>query len=82
MVADDLDGVLVRANGAVAAQTPEFALDGALCGGVRDFLLLGRERPVTSSTMPMVNWRFGSAFVISSYTANTLAGGVSLEPRP
>ena len=29
VVADDLDGVLVGANGAVAAQTPELALDGA-----------------------------------------------------
>ena len=30
VVADDLDGVLVRADGAVAAKTPELALDGAL----------------------------------------------------
>ena len=29
MVADDLDGVLVGANGTVAAETPELALDGA-----------------------------------------------------
>ena len=29
MVADDLDGVLVRTNRAVAAKTPELALDGA-----------------------------------------------------
>ena len=34
MVADDLDGVLVGAHGAVAAQTPELALDGAFRGGV------------------------------------------------
>ena len=33
MVADDLDGVLVRADGTVAAQTPELALLGAgSCG--------------------------------------------------
>ena len=29
VVADDFDGVLVGADGAVAAQTPELALDGA-----------------------------------------------------
>ena len=33
VVADDLDGVLVSADGAVAAETPELALDGALCSG-------------------------------------------------
>ena len=31
VVADDLDAVLVRANRTVAAETPELALDGALC---------------------------------------------------
>ena len=41
-----------------------------------------RERFVTSSTMPIVNWRLGSALVSSSYTAKTEAGGVSFEPRP
>ena len=41
-----------------------------------------RLRWVTSSTMPMVNWRFISSFFSSSYTANTEAGGVSLLPRP
>ena len=40
MVADDLNGVLVRADGAVAAQTPELALDGAFRGGVRAVLVL------------------------------------------
>ena len=53
MVADDLNGVFVRANGTVAAQTPEFALDGAFGSGVRRGLLFGRERCVTSSLMPM-----------------------------
>ena len=33
VVADDLDGVLVSADGAVTAETPELALDGAFCGG-------------------------------------------------
>ena len=42
----------------------------------------GRDRLVTSSTMPMVNWRFISSFFSSLYTANTEAGGVSLLPRP
>ncbi len=41
-----------------------------------------RDRWVTSSTMPMVNSRLGWALLSSSKTANTLAGGVSLEPRP
>ena len=34
VIADDLDGVLVSADGAVAAQTPELALDGAGSCGV------------------------------------------------
>ena len=34
MVADDLDGVLVRTDSAVAAETPELALDGAFCRSV------------------------------------------------
>ena len=41
MVADDLDGVLVRADGTVAAETPELALDGAFRRGVRAVLVLG-----------------------------------------
>ena len=40
VVADDLDGVLVRADCAVAAETPELALDGAGSCGVGSFLLL------------------------------------------
>ena len=43
MVADDLDGVLVRANGTVAAETPELALGGAFCCGVRSRLLFQRQ---------------------------------------
>ena len=40
VVADDLDGVLVGAHGAVAAQAPELDLDGALGRGVGGGLLL------------------------------------------
>ena len=43
VVADDLDGVLVGADGAVAAQTPELALDGAFRGGVGGDLLVQRQ---------------------------------------
>ncbi len=42
VVADDLDGVLVGANGAVAAQAPELALDGAGGRGVGRILGLGQ----------------------------------------
>ena len=42
VVADDLDGVLVGAHGAVAAQTPELALDGAGSSGVGTVLILGQ----------------------------------------
>ena len=41
-----------------------------------------RESLVTSSTMPMVKRALGAALASSLYTANTLAGGVSLLPRP
>ena len=40
MVADDLDGVLVRADRAVATEAPELALDGAFRRSVRRGLLL------------------------------------------
>ena len=43
VVADNLDGVLVRTNSTVAAQAPELALDGAFCSGVRRFLLFQRQ---------------------------------------
>jgi hypothetical protein len=42
VVTDDLDGVLVRTDGTVAAETPELALDGALGCGVRAVLVLGQ----------------------------------------
>ena len=43
VVADDLDGVLVRTDGTVAAQTPELALDRALGCGIRSRLLFERK---------------------------------------
>ena len=43
VVTDDLDGVLVGANGTVTAQTPELACDGALGSGVGSGLLLQRQ---------------------------------------
>ena len=43
MVADDLGGVLVGANGTVAAQTPELALDGAGRSNAGSGLLLQRQ---------------------------------------
>jgi hypothetical protein len=81
MVPDDLYRVFVGADGSVAAQAPELAFDRSRRGGIgRNFLRQGK--PVTSSTIPMVNWRLGLSFVSSLYTANTLEGGVSFEPRP
>ena len=51
MVADDLDGVLVSTDSAVAAQTPELALDGAFCSGVGgDLLVQGQEGDVVDDT--------------------------------
>ncbi len=43
MVADDFDGVFVCTDGTVAAQAPEFALDGAFRSGIRRGLLVKRE---------------------------------------
>src|SRR5699024_5830294 len=45
-------------------------------------LTSGRLRLVTSSTMPRVKRALGSSLASSVYTAKTLDGGVSLEPRP
>ena len=42
MVADDLDGVLICTDGAVAAETPELALDGAFCCSVRAVAVFGK----------------------------------------
>ena len=45
-------------------------------------LTSGRDRFVTSSTIPSVKRAFGSSFASSVNTAKTLDGGVSFEPRP
>ena len=78
---DDLDRVLVRAHGAVSAQTPEYAAHGLggfdIEGGSKSRLVW-----VTSSMMPIVKWFFGVAFFSSSKTALTMAGVNSLEDSP
>ena len=43
MVADNLDGVFVCANGAVTAKTPELAFGSAFCRGVRGGLFFQRH---------------------------------------
>ena len=43
MVTDDLNGVFVRANGTVGAQTPEFAGGSAFCLGVGSFFPFQRQ---------------------------------------
>ena len=43
MVADDLDGILVGADGTVTAETPELALDGAFRCGIRRGLFFQRK---------------------------------------
>ena len=79
VVADDLDGVLVGAYGAVAAQTPEFDLDGAGSGGAGSGLLLqGQVGHVIVDADGEV--LLGASLASSSYTAKTEAGGVSLSP--
>ncbi len=42
----------------------------------------GRERCVTSSSIPTVKWFIGSGFFRFSYTAAICAGVTSLEERP
>jgi len=44
--------------------------------------LMGMERFVTSSTMPMVKWFFGRSLPSSSKMPLTMAGLNSLEERP
>ena len=55
VVADDLDGVLVRADGAVAAKTPRTCTRRCPPPQWEGAATSGAERLVTSSTMPMVN---------------------------
>ena len=83
VVADDLDGVLVRAHGAVAAEAPELVHSTVPAAAVLGLAgSSGSDRLVTSSTMPTVNSRAGASFSSSLYTANTEEGGVSFEARP
>ena len=42
----------------------------------------GRDSPVTSSSMPTTKWFLALAFFMLSYTAWTMFGRNSLEPRP
>ena len=49
---------------------------------VSTFVVSGRDRPVTSSTIPIVKLAFGSSAFRFSYTAKIDAGVVSFEPRP
>ena len=42
MVTNDLDGVLVCANGTVATKTPELALNSTLCGRIRSIRIHGQ----------------------------------------
>jgi hypothetical protein len=53
VITDDLDGVLVRADGTVCAKTPELAVDGSFRSCDERFSPTGRDRFVTSSTMSM-----------------------------
>ncbi len=82
LLADDLDGVLVGADGAVGAEAVEERR--------RDVLRLrsGTTGPtasevcVTSSTIPIVKWRRGVFLSSSSKTAFTIAGVNSFDERP
>ena len=82
MVADDFDGVLVAPTvpSPPRPQNLHSIVPGAAVFGQLESS--GRERPVTSSTMPSVNSRQGSSFSSSVNTAKTDAGGVSFEPSP
>ena len=81
VVADDLDGVLVGADGAVRAEAPELAADGVALGSMSKSSSTGSERLVTSSLMPTVkSWK--QAPSRWSKTALTMAGVNSLELRP
>ena len=82
VLADDLDGILVRADRAVRAQAVEQRphhfrrFDGKLLVHRRDCVWL------TSSLMPTVKWFFGFATARLSNTALTIAGVNSLEDKP
>ena len=66
IVTDDLNGVLVCTYGTVSAQTPELAVDGACRSGNKRCASVSRDRCVTSSLIPMVNFCFFSVVVYSN----------------
>ena len=81
-LADDLDGVLVGAHGAIGAQAVE---QGAHRARVLRWRTPGRNCRlvwVTSSLMPTVKWFLGDGLCRSSKTALTMAGVNSLEESP
>ena len=81
LLADDLDRVLVRSNGAVGAEAIENAADdvGRLGDEPGSYSRLVFE---TSSVMPIVKWFFGDADARLSNTPLTIAGVNSLDARP
>jgi hypothetical protein len=81
VVADDLDGALVGADGAVGPQAPELALDRAF-GATSNPVSTSRLVWVTSSVMPTVKWFLGAMPFMLSNTALTMEGVNSLDPSP
>jgi hypothetical protein len=75
---DDLDRVLVGANGTVGAEAVEHAAYGFFRfdaeGGSKSMLV-----KVRSSLIPTVKWFFGLSLAISSKRPLTIAGVNSLE---
>ena len=74
VVADDLDGVLVGADGTVGAQAVELAGDRCRRERRRSSRRCCREVPVTSSLMPTVKWFFGLRQPGCHNTALTMVG--------
>ena len=81
LLADDLDGVLVRADRAVGAEPEEDRPQRVRRLDIEAVVHLQRQA-VTSSTMPTVKWRFGVGCGSSSNTAFAIAGENSFEPSP
>ncbi len=82
VVTDDLGGVLVRTNSTITAETQNLHSTVPSADVIGAGLTSGKLKFVTSSTIPIVKRAFGASFSSSLYTANTLEGGVSLEPNP
>ena len=83
VVADDLDGVLVGADGAVGAEAVEEALDLALgrrCAKSR--VVVEAEEAARRRSTPTEKWFLGAGFLSSSKTALAMVGVNSAEPRP